>query len=586
MGSGEFIHPGLCYLAGSFFIPFFKGKVKKAFLGLFPLFVIGIVAFLPEGEYWRGEWLGVRMILGHVDRLTLCFLWVFSIMAFLGALYSLHRSDDGHHIAAWWYVGSSMGVVLAGDYLTLFIFWELMACASVFLVWYRRRPESIRAGFRYLLVHVFGGLCLFLGIVMRYWEQGGFFFGPVPEEVAGFAEYMILTGFALNAAVIPLHAWLPDAYPEATVEGAVFMSAYTTKTAVYVLARTFSGYEVLALLGTLMTVYGVFFALIENDIRRVLAYHIISQVGYMVAGVGIGTAMTVNGAVSHAFAHIIYKGLLFMGAGAVLYRVGSSKLSELGGLWRFMPWTMLFYVVGAVSISGFPLFSGFVSKNMTVSGAFEAGRPVLGILMELAAIGTFLSVGLKVTTFAFFGQGQKEAEEAPWNMLLAMALASFICLFIGVYPECLYRILPFEVHYHPYELKKVIEVLELLGFSGLLFFLIREKLKPEPKLNLDMDVSYRLVAKYFMAFDQKVLAFLDMLWGEVWRWLGLTGLYRGARGANWFDQRGIDGVVDGTAYGIRGIGARVRRLQVGSVQAYIGISLALVLLIFSLFVLR
>lgn len=586
MGSGEFIHPGLCYLVGSFAIPFLKGRAKKAFLALFPLFVIVIVALLREGEYWQGQWLGVRLVLGHVDRLSLCFLWVFSIMAFLGALYGLHRSEDGHHIAAWWYVGSSMGVVLAGDYLTLFTFWELMACSSVFLVWYRRRPESVRAGFRYLLVHVFGGLCLFLGVVLRYWEQGNFLFGPITEEAAGLAEYLILTGFALNAAVIPLHAWLPDAYPEATVEGAVFMSAYTTKTAVYVLARAFSGFEVLALLGTLMTVYGVFFALIENDMRRVLAYHIISQVGYMVAGVGIGTAMTVNGAVSHAFAHIIYKGLLFMGAGTVLYRVGNCKLSELGGLWRFMPWTMLFYVIGAVSISGFPLFSGFVSKNMTVSGAFEAGRPVLGMLMELAAIGTFLSVGLKVTAFAFFGQGQKEAEEAPWNMLLAMALASFICLFIGICPKVLYRILPFEVHYHPYEPKKVIEVLELLGFSGLLFFLIKEKLKPEPKVNLDMDVSYRLGAKWFMAFDRKVIAFLDMLWGELWRWLGLRGLYGGAQGANWFDQKGIDGVVDGTAYGIRGIGLRVRGLQVGSVQAYIGMSLALVLLIFSLFVLR
>ena len=135
-----------------------------------------------------------------------------------------------------------------------------------------------------------------------------------------------MIGFCVNAAVIPLHAWLPDAYPEATVTGAVFMSAFTTKTAVYVLARGFAGFEILAIMGTLMTLYGVFYATIENNARRILSYHIVSQVGYMVAGIGVGTAMTVNGACAHAYAHILYKGLLFMGAGTLLVcgRIGQA----------------------------------------------------------------------------------------------------------------------------------------------------------------------------------------------------------------------------------------------------------------------
>lgn len=586
MVGGEFLHPGLVFLLGSLAIPLLRGWIKKAYLLAIPAFSIYLVATMAQGTYWELEWLGVRMVLGRVDKLSLCFLWVFTIMAFLGALYGLHRQEDGHHLAGFWYIGSSLGAVLAGDYLSLFLFWELMAVSSVFLVWYRRRPESLRAGFRYLMVHVFGGLCLFFGMMLRYFHVGDFAFLPIPQGGAGLDAYLILAGFALNAAVVPLHAWLPDAYPEATVEGAVLMSAFTTKTAVYTLARAFSGYEVLAILGTLMTVYGVFYALIENDMRRVLAYHIVSQVGYMVAGVGIGTAMTVNGACSHAFAHIIYKGLLFMGAGAVLYRVGTSKLSELGGLWRYMPWTMLFYIVGAVSISGFPLFSGFVSKNMTVTGAFEAHRPLLGIFMELAAIGTFLSVGLKVTAFAFFGEGRREAQEAPWNMLLAMALASGICLFIGLYPHALYRLLPYEVEYHPYEPKKVLEVLELFGFSGAVFFLLKEKLAPEPKVNLDLDYSYRMTTKYFMALDRKVIALLDALWGEVWKALGLRGLYGGARGSDLLDRLGIDGVVDGTAYGVRAIGDRVRRLQWGSLQGYIALSTALAFLGILLFLLE
>ncbi|HEX15611.1 MAG: Na(+)/H(+) antiporter subunit D [Deltaproteobacteria bacterium] len=588
MEAGEvFIHPGFLYLFGCLLIPLLGRRLKKVYLLAIPLASILVVAGLKEGVYWRTHWLGIEIVLGRVDKLSLCFAWVFTIMALLGVLYGLHRPEDGHHMAAYCYVGSSLGAVFAGDYLSLFLFWELMAVSSVFLVWYRRVPQSIRAGFRYLLVHVFGGLSLFMGMMMRYWATGSLAFGPIPEGAAGLAEYLILGGFALNAAVIPLHAWLPDAYPEATVEGAVFMSAYTTKTAVYVLARGFAGYEVLAVLGTLMTVYGVFYAVIENDMRRVLAYHIISQVGYMVAGVGIGTAMTLNGACAHAFAHIIYKGLLFMGAGAVLYVVGTSKLSELGGLWRFMPWTMLFYIVGAVSISGFPLFSGFVSKTMTVTGAHEAGRPVLMALMELAAIGTFLSVGLKVTYFAFFGkESGKVAKEPPWNMLLAMFLASLACFLIGVHPKLLYQLLPFEVHYHPYAAHHVVETLELLSFTGLVFFLLVKKLEPEPKVNLDMDVSYRMGAKYFMWFDQKVIAVLDALWGELWKVMGLKALFGGAWASSSFDQVGIDGVVDGTAYGLRGIGGYVRRLQLGSLQLYIALSVAMALMVLALAVLE
>ena len=586
MVDGRFLHPGLIFILGSLLLPFLKGWVRKVYLILIPAFSILVLTWTKEGTYWQFTYLGYEVILGRVDKLSLCFLWVFTIMALLGSVYGLHVKETGHHIAGFWYIGSSLGAVLAGDYLTLFVFWELMAFSSVFLIWYRRRPQSIRAGFRYLLVHVFGGLCLLFGLVGRYWENGSLLFLPIPPQEATWSSYFILVGFALNAAVVPLHAWLPDAYPEATVEGAVLMSAFTTKTAVYTLARGFSGYEVLAILGTLMTVYGVFYAIIENDIRRVLAYHIVSQVGYMVAGVGIGTWMTVNGACSHAFAHIIYKGLLFMGAGAVLYRTGTSKLSELGGLWRFMPWTMLFYIIGAVSISGFPLFSGFVSKNMTVSGAFEAGRPILGIFMELAAIGTFLSVGLKVTSFAFFGKSSKETQEAPWNMLLAMALASGICLFLGIYPKVLYDLLPFEVHYHPYEAKKVIEVLELLGFAGLAFFLMFKKLTPEPKINLDLDYPYRMGAKYFMLFDEKIIAFIDRIWGEIWNVLGIRGLYGGAKTSDLFDRKGIDGVIDGIAYGTREIGQRVRRLQLGSLQGYIALSTAIFFLVLIILAMR
>ncbi len=326
----SWIHPALFFFLGALLLPLIKGKAKKGFILLVPVCAIVAVAMAKYGSYGAYHFVGVEGLFGRVDKLSMVFAWVFVIMAFLGALYALHREEDGHHMAGFFYVGASLGAIFAGDYLTLFIFWEIMAFSSVFLIWYRKEKKSIEAGFRYLLFHVFGGLLFFTGMMLYYAKTGSFVFTSILPANASWPEYLILAGFALNAAVLPLHAWLPDAYPEASVEGAVFLCAFTTKTAVYVLARGFTGFEILAIMGTAMTVFGVCYAVIENDIRRVLAYHIISQVGYMVAGVGIGTEMAVNGASAHAFAHILYKALLFMGAGAVLYVTGTAKLTPSG----------------------------------------------------------------------------------------------------------------------------------------------------------------------------------------------------------------------------------------------------------------
>jgi len=576
----RWIHPAIFFFIGALILPLFRGKAKKFVILLIPALSIIDVALMMEGVYGSYSFLNANIIFGRVDKLSLVFAWVFTIMGFLGAIYSLHVEEDGHHIAAYFYVGASLGAIFAGDYLTLFVFWEVMAFSSVFLVWYRKEPKSIAAGYRYLLVHVFGGLCFFTGMMLYYYKTGNMVFDKILPADAGVAEYLILAGFALNAAVIPLHAWLPDAYPEATVAGAVFMCAFTTKTAVYVLARGFPGFEILAIMGTAMTVYGVFYAVIENDMRRVLAYHIVSQVGYMVAGVGIGTEMALNGACAHAFAHILYKALLFMGAGSVLYMVGTAKLSKLGGLYKYMPLTMIFYVVGAISISGFPLFSGFVSKSMIVASAHHEGRIWLMLLMNLAGIGTFLSVGLKVTYFAFFGKESSiQPKEPPKNMLWAMGLTSALCFIIGVYPNSLYVLLPFPVEYHPYNLHHLSEMLQILSFTGLVFFLLVKKLAPEDKMNLDLDIFYRAGAWVFMKIDEKVISVLDSLWGEAYRAVGLSLLFKNARLSYGFDRKVIDGVVDGSATAVKMVGFVVRRLQTGRVQAYIGLALFIFFLI-------
>jgi len=583
----KFIHPALFFILGAFLIPVFKGWLKKIYLLAIPAVAFYFVVNMNTGVYGQINYLGFNILLGRVDRLSLVFAHVFTLMAFIGVLYGLHVKEDAQHIASFFYVGGSLGVVFAGDYLTVFIFWEMMALASTFLIWFRREPASLRAGFRYLLMHIFGGLLLLGGIFLHYKNTGSMAFVQILKADAGLAEYLIMAGFALNAAVFPLHAWLPDAYPEATVTGAVFMCAFTTKTAVYVLARSFAGFEVLAIMGTVMTIYGVCYATIENDMRRILSYHIISQVGYMVAGVGIGTELALNGACAHAYAHILYKALLFMGAGSVLMMTGTSKLNKLGGLYKYMPLTLIFYVVGGISISGFPLFSGFVSKSMIVAGAGEAHHPVLMVLMLLASVGTFLSVGLKLPYFAWFGKdcGLKP-KEPPKNMLIAMGITSFLCLLIGVYPKVLYDLLPFKeaaAEFHPYTLPHLSETIQILLFTGLGFFLLLKRLQPEAKINLDFDWFYRKLMDGFMWFDEKIIQTLDTDWGELYRTFALKLLMVLAGFFAWFDRWGIDGVVDNVAYGTQGIGNQVRKVQTGNIQNYLALALLVIFIIIGVY---
>ncbi|MEK6683019.1 MAG: Na(+)/H(+) antiporter subunit D, partial [Nitrospirota bacterium] len=458
----------------------------------------------------------------------------------------------------------------AGDYVTLFIFWEVMAFASVFLVWFRRTKEAVDAGYRYLLVHVAGGLILLAGIALRYGETGSFAFTSISPQDVTLATYLIMIGFCLNAAVPPIHGWLPDAYPKATVTGAVFMSAFTTKTAVYTLARGFAGFEILAVLGAIMAVYGVCYAVIENDARKILAYHIVSQVGYMVAGIGIGTAMAVNGAISHAYAHIIYKGLLFMGVGAVLEMTGRSKLNELGGLYKYMPLTLFFTVTGGIAISGFPLTSGFISKSMTVAAAGEAHKIIIMIMLMLASIGTFLSVGLKLPYFIWFNKdcGIKP-KEPPLNMKVAMGIAAFLCYFLGIYPKFLFDMLPYPVRWEPYTASHLSEIMQLLSFTGLGFFILLKKLSPEPSLNLDTDWFYRKGAKAFMWIVNKPLATFEYNFvGEIYEFIIQKPILRIAHYLRVVDTEAVDGTVNGVGKATLAWSRIMQLMQTGYVHHY------------------
>lgn len=575
------MHPAALFIVGALLLPLFrKFNAQKIWLVVVPLLAFIQIRYLPA-SFGTVEWMGFELHFGRVDQLTMVFLHVFTLMALIGSIFGLHVKESGQHAAAWLYVAGSLGTTLAGDYLTVFMFWELMAFASVFLIWYRKRKRSIEAGYRYLLVHVVGGLILLGGIFLRYQNVHDLSFNLIAPDSATLGDYLIMIGFMLNAAVPPIHAWLPDAYPEATVTGAVFMCAFTTKTAVYVLARGFAGYEVLAVMGAIMALYGVGYAVIENDARRILAYHIVSQVGYMVCGVGIGTYMALNGACAHAYAHILYKALLFMGVGSVLEMTGRSKLSELGGLYKYMPLSLIFTVIGGIAISGFPLTSGFISKSMIIAAAGVDHRTIIMLMLLLASVGTFLSVGIKLPYFIWFGPNDSglKPKEAHWNMQVGMFMAAFMCIFLGVYPDYLYNMLPYAVNYQPYTSYHIAETFHLMGFTGLGFYLMVKYLKPHDVSNLDLDWFYRKGGLGFMWLANKPINAANEWVSNVYQNVGLRFTMAAARALSWFDWEGIDWALDGSAKGMLKAGEQTRQLQTGRLQHYIGAAAGLVFVV-------
>lgn len=564
----EWFHPAILFIFGALLIPIFKGRARQVYLVLIPAIAVIDVASMSSGTYWTYNLLGNEIIFGKVDKLSLVFAYVFTIMALIGMIYALHVDDVAQHIAAFLYVGSSLGVTFAGDYFTIFIFWEIMAFASAYLVFAQGGKAAVNAGFRYLMVHIAGGLFLLGGIILHYIDTGSILFGLI-EKDGSLAFYMILIGFILNAAVPPLNAWLPDAYPEATVTGAVFMSAFTTKTAVYVLIRAFPGTEILLWLGTIMTLYGVFYATLQDNFRRLLAYHIVSQVGYMVTGIGLGSELALNGSTSHAFTHILYKGLLFMGAGSVLYMTGKRNLSDLGGLHKTMPITMILYLIAGFSISAFPLFSGFVSKSMIIAAANHDHKAIVALLLTMASAGTFLSTTLKIPYFMFYGKDSGiKAKEPPINMLIGMGIAAFLCIAIGVFPGPLYALLPFPVHFEPYTGEHITGSLGILMFTALGFFMLLKKLTPEPTMTIDTDWFYRKGAKIFMWIANKPIATYEGFASGLSNTIVLRPLYAVARFALSIDKYIVDGAVNGVANVVMACGSRMRRIQTGLLQHY------------------
>jgi len=482
--------PGLILIVGGFVLLGVRGPARSAVALALPLLALAAVWLLPDGAPASWAFLDWRIEPAQADRLSRLFGTVFALMAFGGALFALNQPSRIELPAAMVYAGGALGVVFAGDLLTLFVFWELMALASTVVIWAAGEQAS-RAAMRYVLMHLLGGVLLMAGIAAHVVETGSIDF--VAMRPASVGAWLILAGFLVNVAAPPVSAWLPDAYPEASWSGAVFLSAFTTKTAVYVLLRGYPGTDILIWIGLWMIFYGIIFALLENDMRRILAYSIVNQVGFMVVGCGIGTEMAINGAAAHAFAHIVYKALLLMSAGSVLLMTGGvRRCTDLGGLFKSMPYTTLMGIVGALSISAFPLTSGFVSKSMIGQAAADQHMAWVWLGLTAASAGVFLHAGIKFPWFVFFQKdsGLRPAEP-PLNMRLAMGLFAFVCIGLGLFPQPLYALLPNPVDYAPYTFEHVVTMLQLLLFSGLAFFLMLPLMKRTLTLTLDVDWLWR-----------------------------------------------------------------------------------------------
>jgi multicomponent Na+:H+ antiporter subunit D len=485
------LHPVLPFAIAALLVPWVGVPGRRLLSIAAPPLALVSLTLLPGDATWGLDALGHEWVLLRADGLAVVFATAFILFALMAGVYAWNDTGRGPKAMALVLAGAGTGVVLAGDLLTLFFFWEWLTIASLFLIWFGNTERSWAAGFRYLIFHLAGAIVMLTGILMLL-DQGMTLFEVVPTGTV--AAWLVLAGMVTNAAVPPLHAWLSDAYPEASIYGTVFLSAFTTKSAVYALVRGFPGLEALMWAGVIMALFGVFYAVMENNIRRLLSYHIISQVGYMVTGIGIGTHLSLNGTSAHAFSHIFYKGLLMMSAGAVIHATGHGRLSDLGHLARPLRWTMVLMMIGALSISGAPLLSGFVSKSMIVSAAAYAERAPVELLLLVVSMGTFLSVALKMPWFTFAGvdQGATALRKVPAPMYIGMAMTAAVCVATGIVPGAtLYRLLPFDAVYDPFTGHHFVEVLQLMAGTTLAFWLTRAYLVGKAKTTLDTDYLYR-----------------------------------------------------------------------------------------------
>ena len=475
----NFLQPGMILIVCGLLVLLVPDRminIRRGLLVLAP--VLTMWAVLTSGE----------------GKLEIMFGIIFAFISLVGALYNFHVKDRFEIAAETVYAGASISVVFAVTWINMIVFWELMAVASWLIIVSARKESATKAGFRYLMVHMLGGNLLLAGIVIKL-VQGSTEIVCLTGGPQDAAFWLILAGVALNAAVPPLHSWIADAYPEAPMGGTVYMGSFTTKVGVFCLIKLFAGTQLLLYFGVFMAIFGACMALMENDLRRLFSYHIVSQVGYMVAALALGGALGIDGAAAHAFNNILYKGTLLMCAGAIIDVTGKRKISELGGLGRKMPFTAACFLIASMAIAGFPLLNGFVSKSLIMNAAAESGIHWAELGLMVASVGTLMSVTLKINYFVFWGKSDAELDvneaSIPLGRKLAMGMAAFGCFVCGILPNFVYGLTPYGSDGHPFTVDHVTQYMQLFAAAGIAFLMYLDHMKPHDELSLDIDWLYR-----------------------------------------------------------------------------------------------
>lgn len=582
-----FLHPSTLFIALSLLLPFLGKRVWRWLMFIPPSAAIVISFGIHYGGYWTLPYLGQDLVLGRVDRLSILFVNLFALQSLICVMFAFHRKDRSHHMASNLYMAGAFGCILAGDYWTFFIFWQLMTVSSAFLIWLNHTGRSASAGYRYLLFLILGSILLLSGILLKDQSTNSFALVAIDPAHMNPCDWLILSGFCINAALFPLHAWLTDAYPEATLPGMVFLTSYTTHTAVYALARCFAGNEVLVILGTVSALWGVIYALFQRTGPRILSYLTVSQIGFMVTGIGIGTHLSVNGAMAHAYAHTFYNGLLFMAMGAFITASGGRMLIEQPiGIGRRNTLITTGFMFGALSISCMPLLSGFVSIPMIIHGALDAGRGLVALCLGAAILGTMVTAGIRIPILLIRDTPDQNNEPVdiaplPINMPIALGKAAMVSLILGIFPHILYHHLPRPFNYSPYTLWNLAGFVILFGLALLAcLFLRRYTGIPEWRCP-DLDTLYRIVGGAVTHGVARPLAWLDDRWSEVYHVAGIRGLMGLARGVGWVDKKGIDTAVDGVANDVRRLGRRAAKFQDTALQDQLAWMILLALGIFA-----
>jgi multicomponent Na+:H+ antiporter subunit D len=391
-----------------------------------------------------------------LDGLSHLIILTASVTAFFIILYAAAYAGkyrEQHHFFALFLVmlAGINGVALAGDLIWLFLFLELAALSAYLLVGFGRTRQQLEAAVKYLLIGEGASLLVLLGCGLVHHLTGTFSMSGAALAMAGkagtlrsAAALLFIAGFGTKAALMPFQAWLPDAHSSAPAPVSAILSGVIIKAlGLYALARiifnviglTPAAALILIALGTLSIVLAGLFAVGQNDIKRLMAYSSISQVGYITVGLAVATPLALMGAMFHLINHALMKALLFLNAGAVERQTETRELSELGGLRQKMPVTAATSLIGSLAISGVPPFNGFLSKLFIIVACVQAGK--LGIAAA-AVVGSLLTMGafLRMQKMAFFGppRGQAyEAREAPLTMSLAVAGLALLCLGVGLF---------------------------------------------------------------------------------------------------------------------------------------------------------